>query len=96
MDFELRVKRAKDGDKDALLNLIMDRKSEFYKLAFIYKMNREDAMDAMEDMIVILYQKIKSLKNNEFFYSWGKTILVNCCKNILRKRKSQRRISRYK
>jgi RNA polymerase sigma-70 factor (ECF subfamily) len=41
----------------------------------------------MEDMILILYQHIKKLKNSDSFYSWTKTILVNCCKSILRKRK---------
>jgi len=41
----------------------------------------------MEDMIVILYQQIGKLKKPEAFYSWSKTILVNCCKSIIRKRK---------
>lgn len=86
MEIEGLVRQAKNGDKEALLKLIMDRKSEFYKLAYVYLENKEDAMDAMEDMILILYQQIGSLKKNEVFYSWSKTILVNCCKNILRKK----------
>lgn len=81
------VKRAKQGDKEALVQLIMEQKSEFYKLAYVYLKNREDALDAMEDMIVILYENINRLKKEEAFYSWSKTILVNCCKNLLRKRK---------
>jgi len=80
------VERAKKGDKEALLRLIMDRKNEFYKLAFVYTENKEDAMDAIEDMIVILYKEISKLKNEEVFYSWSKTILVNCCKSILKKK----------
>lgn len=40
----------------------------------------------MADMIVILYEKIYQLKNPEAFYSWSKTILVNCCKKILKNR----------
>lgn len=86
MDAEVLVKRAKNGDKEALLNLIMDKKSEYYKLAYIYTMDKEDAMDAMEDMILILYGQIRKLKKDEVFYSWSKTILVNCCKSILRKK----------
>ena len=82
----LLVESAKNGDKDALVTLIMKRKNEFYKLAYIYTEKKEDAMDAMEDMIVILYKQISKLKNNEAFYSWSKTILVNCCRDILRKR----------
>jgi RNA polymerase sigma factor (sigma-70 family) len=44
-------------------------------------------MDAIEDMIVILYENIHRLKREEVFYSWSRTILVNCCKKLLRKRK---------
>lgn len=42
-------------------------------------------MDAMEDMIVALYEKTGQLQMNEAFYSWSKTILVNRCKTLLRK-----------
>jgi RNA polymerase sigma factor (sigma-70 family) len=86
LETEQLIKRAKRGDKEALLALIDARKSELYKLAYVYTENKDDAMDAMQDMIVILYQKIHQLKNNESFYSWSKTILVNCCRNILRKK----------
>lgn len=81
------VKHARQGDQDALVKLIMSRKQEYYKLAYAYMQNREDAMDAMEDMIVLLYENIGRLKKEEAFHSWSKTILVNCCKNLLRKRK---------
>jgi RNA polymerase sigma factor (sigma-70 family) len=81
------VKKAKQGDKDALVQLIMVQKSDFYKLAYVYMKNSDDAMDAMEDMIVILYENIHSLKKEEAFYSWSKTILVNCCKKLIRKRR---------
>lgn len=81
------VKRAKQGDKEALIELIMTKKQEYYKLAYVYMKNEEDALDVMEDMIVILYENIHKLKKDDAFYSWSKTILVNCCKNLLRKRK---------
>lgn len=81
------VKKAKQGDQEALIKLIMDKKQEYYKLAYVYMKNEEDALDAMEDMIVILYENIQKLKKDDAFYSWSKTILVNCCKKLLRKRK---------
>ena len=43
-------------------------------------------MDALEDMIVILYHKINTLRKEDAFYSWSKTILVNSCKKILKRR----------
>jgi RNA polymerase sigma-70 factor (ECF subfamily) len=82
------VKRARAGDKEALLALIMQQKQDYYRLAYTYTSNDEDAMDAMEDMIVIVYENIDRIKKPEAFYSWSKTILVNCCRKILRKKKN--------
>lgn len=81
------VDKAKRGDQEALVQLLMTRRDEFYKLAYLYLGNQEDALDALEDMIVIIYEKIRGLRKNESFYSWSKVILVNCCKKILRSRK---------
>lgn len=87
VDQKLLIKQAKNGDKEALLKLVMDQKTDYYKLAYIYMKNEDDALDAMQDMIVILYENIHKLKKEDAFYSWSKTILVNSCKNILRKNK---------
>lgn len=82
------VKKAKNGDKEALLQLVLERKDELFRLAFSYVENEHDAMDAMENMIVVLYEKIDQLQKLESFYSWCKTILVNECRAILRKKKN--------
>lgn len=71
------VKQAKKGNKEALLQLINEQQDDYYRLALTYMGNSDDAMDALEDMIVSLYQHIAQLKKNEAFYSWSKTILVN-------------------
>lgn len=86
MDINILVKKAKTGDKEALVQLIMSKQEDYYKLAYVYMQNPEDSMDAMEDMILIIYENINSLRKEDAFYSWSKSILVNCCKNILRKR----------
>jgi len=85
LEIKQLVKKAKKGDKDALLQLIMKQQADYYKLAYVYMRNKEDALDALQDMIILLYQNISKLKKENSFYSWSKTILVNCCKNKLRK-----------
>ncbi|MEK4627544.1 MAG: sigma-70 family RNA polymerase sigma factor [Solibacillus sp.] len=80
------VKRAKRGDKDALVQLVMHEKNNYYRLAYTYIKNEHDALDALENMIVILYEKIDQLKNPDVFYSWSKTILVNECRALLKRR----------
>lgn len=80
------VKKAQKGDKEALLKLVLDYKDDYYRLAYTYVENKHDAMDALENMIVILYEKINQLQKPDAFYSWSKTILVNECRALLRKR----------
>ncbi len=86
LEIDKLVRRAQRGDKEALLQLVFARKDEYYRLAYSYLRHEEDAMDALEDMIVILYEKINKLKKRASFYSWSKTILVNQCHVTLRKR----------
>lgn len=80
------VKEAKSGDKEVLISLIMRRKQDYYRLAYTYMQNQEDALDALEDMILKVYENIRKLKDPDSFYSWSKTILVNCCRTNLRRK----------
>ncbi|SDS49666.1 RNA polymerase sigma-70 factor, ECF subfamily [Paenibacillaceae bacterium GAS479] len=86
MSLKRYVIKAKKGDKEALLHLILLEKESYYKLAFSYMGNANDAMDAMEEMIVRVYEKIDQLRDAEVFYSWSKTILANGCKSMLHER----------
>lgn len=81
------VKKAKQGNKDALVQLIMAKKNDYYRLAYVYLRNKDEALDVMSEMIIILYEKIYLLKKEEVFYSWSKTILVNICKKKIQKNK---------
>lgn len=85
MDVVIEVKKAKKGDKEALLQLILAEKEAYYRLAYSYMRNEADAMDALEEMIVRLYERIGQLKKEESFYTWSKTILVNQCKRSLKR-----------
>lgn len=87
MDVIRLVRESKKGSKEALLQLVMNEKDDYYRLAYTYMGNEHDAMDAMEEMIVKVFEKINQLKKEEAFYSWSKTILVNTCKTLLRKQK---------
>ena len=80
------IRQARSGDKEALIQLILSQKEDYHRLAYVYLKNQEDTLDAMSDMIVKVFENIKSLKTEEAFFSWSKTILVNCCKQHLRKK----------
>ncbi len=86
---ELEVKKARNGDKEALLSLIMKEKDNYYKLAYIYMKNEHDALDILQEMIIVLYKEIPKLRKLNSFYSWSKKILVNLCKKELSKKTNE-------
>ncbi len=90
------MKKAKRGNKEALLSLIMIQQLEYYKLAYVFMKNEDDALDALQDMIVIIYDNITKLRKDESFYSWSKTILVNTCKAKLKKNNKQTSLEEIK
>jgi len=83
---EALVAKAKMGDKEALISLIMTYQDDYYRFALIHTGNPDDARDALQDMIVILYEKIKRLQKDTAFKAWSMTILLNCCRRITRQR----------
>lgn len=80
---ELEVKKAIKGDKEALLYLILKEKDNYYKLAYFYMKNEHDALDILQEMIIVVYKEIPKLKKLSSFYIWSKKILVNLCKKEL-------------
>ncbi|MFU7515111.1 RNA polymerase sigma factor [Clostridium sp. HCS.1] len=80
---ELEVKKAINGDKEALLYLILKEKDNYYKLAYFYMKNEHDALDILQEMIIVVYKEIPKLKKLSSFYIWSKKILVNLCKKEL-------------
>lgn len=87
MDLAALVEKAKQGDKEALIGLVMPARDEYYRLAYCYLRHQEDALDALQDLIVILCRNIAQLRNPQAFPSWSKTILANRCRKILKERK---------
>lgn len=87
VELKYLVKKAKKGDKEALLKLILQEKDNYYRLAYVYMKNQQDAEDMVQEMILSLYDNIRNLRKEESFFSWSKTILVNLCKRSLDSRK---------
>lgn len=95
MDVVKLVNKAKKGNKKALVKLIMAERDAYYRLAFTYMKNEQDALDAISEMTVIMYEKIHQLQNPEAFYRWSKTILVNECKALLKNKQKVIYVEEY-
>lgn len=78
------VKRACKGDADAFLELMEKNTLDMYKVARAILNNDEDAADAIQDTILICFEKLETLKKPEYFKTWMIRILINECNKILR------------
>nr|WP_191621588.1 sigma-70 family RNA polymerase sigma factor [Clostridium perfringens] len=81
------VSQAKKGDKDAFLSLIDENRLSIYRVARGILNKKEDIEDALQNTIIKSYEKIGTLKKDEFFKTWIIRILINECNLILRRNK---------
>lgn len=92
---EEEVKLAKQGDKLAYQRLIEDLSIYLYNIAQAMLKNDEQSADAIANTILKAYTKLKTLKKPEYFKTWISRILINECKDILRKNKKIVYIEEY-
>ena len=67
MELEILVRKAKRGDKDAFLELMLSHKEYLYRTAYLYTRNQELACDAVQECIIKSMESIDKLKKPEFF-----------------------------
>ncbi|RDW19943.1 RNA polymerase sigma factor [Oceanobacillus chungangensis] len=82
------VKKAKKGDGDAFVSLVKQYEDVLYRTASKLLNNDEDVADAMQDAIISAYEKLHTLKNDEYFNTWICKILINKCNSLLNKKKN--------
>ena len=86
MDYD-KVKKAKAGDTDALGELITDNMQAMYRVGFSILKNEDEIADAVSNTVVIVFEKISTLRVDEYFKTWLIRILMNECYKILRNNK---------
>ena len=83
---EALVTAAKNGDKEAFVQLIRINKQSMYKAAWVYLRNEQDIADALQNAILSCYENIQGLREVKYFKTWLIRILINECKDILRQK----------
>ncbi|MCF0147763.1 MAG: sigma-70 family RNA polymerase sigma factor [Clostridium sp.] len=81
------VRLAINGDKEAFNSLINENLKSLYIVARGMLNNEYDIEDSLQNTILKAYEKISSLKNEEFFKTWLTRIMINECNDIIRKSK---------
>ena len=59
----------------------------FYRLAYSYLQNREEALDAVQTAVCRALERQDSLRDEAALGTWFTRILVNTCMDLLRQRK---------
>lgn len=82
---ELLFKKAVNGDKDSFIQLIEPIKEKLYRVSFVYLRNEDDALDCVHDGIIKAIKSLDTLKEPQHFNTWITKIIVNVCKDHIKK-----------
>lgn len=68
---------------------IINNNELFYRLAYSYVKNTDDALDVVQESIYKAFSSIDSLKDYSYIKTWFYRIIVNTSLDLLRKRKRE-------
>ncbi|WOV86459.1 sigma-70 family RNA polymerase sigma factor [Sporosarcina oncorhynchi] len=74
------------GDDEAFLQLMFMHKEALYRTALAYLKNDGDALDAVQEVTFRAYEKIKTLHTPEYAKTWLVRIMMNHCRDVIRKK----------
>lgn len=90
MDPELLlIERARNGERAAFGSLVDIYKGKAFALAYNFTGNSEDAKDVLQEAFVKAYLNIGKFRGGSAFYTWFYRILVNQCRDTLRKKQAR-------
>ena len=81
------VYKAKNGDKEAFTNLILNIEDELYKIAKARLNDNEDIFDAIQETMISAFKSLHKLKDESYFKTWIIKILINKCNDIYKSKK---------
>lgn len=74
---------------DKMTGYIIENQNKFYRLAFSYAHNKEDALDIVQNAVCKALDHYESLKNEDALKTWFYRILVNESNYFLKKSKRE-------
>jgi RNA polymerase sigma-70 factor (ECF subfamily) len=83
-DIKQLVERAIRGDDDAFAELYRRKSWDIFCCANRVIADRDDAEDAAQEAVLIMYQSIRRLQRPEAFYAWMHRIIARHCFRFLR------------
>jgi len=87
---EILIAEARRGDLAAFSALVEKYQERALHVACSFLGNWEDARDVAQEAFVKAYENLASFKEESRFYTWFYRVLVNHCKDFLRRKKGRR------
>lgn len=87
------VHRCQQGELAAFSELFQMQETAVYRLALTILQNEQDAEDAVQDVFLRIFEQIKGFHGQSAFKTWLTAIVVNSCRDKLRRRKVRRALS---
>ena len=84
------VERCREGDLAAFSELFNTYQARVYRLSLTILQNEQDAEDAVQDVFIRLFAQIRRFRGEARFTTWLTSIVVNSCRDKLRRRKVRR------
>ncbi len=92
---EKLVEKAKRKEPDAFTELMQLYMKDMYKVALAILMNDEDAADAIQDTILVCWEKLDTLKYPRYFKTWMTRILIHKCYKLRKEARNVERLEEY-
>ena len=72
---------------EKLIQYILDHQDRFYRLAYSYTKNQEDALDAVQNAVCKALEAYENIRNADAIKTWFYRILINECLRVIKRRK---------
>jgi RNA polymerase sigma-70 factor (ECF subfamily) len=83
-NIENYVQKSKNGDISSFMELLKEKEVLIYKISFSYTKNSYDAEDCISEASIKAFDKLKQLRNEDKFYCWFISILINVCRKTIK------------
>ncbi len=84
------IKLIQGGSKDAFAELVERHKKRALSIAYSFTGDYEDAKNVSQEAFLKAYQSIRKFRGASSFYTWFYRILINACKDHIRKKSAER------
>jgi RNA polymerase sigma-70 factor (ECF subfamily) len=87
------VRRARDGDRQALGTLVARYDRYVFGVALLTLGNRADAQDAAQEALIKAMRGLKGFKGQSAFRTWLYRVTVNTCRDLQRRQARRREMT---